>query len=66
MSSFLFLVMHTDRTKGYPFHILVNPGIVPEKYRCPICKNLVRQAVQLPQLTDPKIVCFQCHQESCR
>lgn len=48
--------------KGYPLNMLVRPADVPKKYICTICDNVVRQAVQLPELAE--IICSACHEHS--
>ena len=61
----LFLEMDAENpVKGYPLDAVVSPADVPSKYICAICSHVVRQAVQLPQLADPKIVCNACHEQS--
>ena len=48
--------------KGYPLNMLVRPADVPKKYICTLCDNVVRQAVQLPELAE--IICSACHEHS--
>lgn len=59
----LFLEMDADNPrKGYSLNMLVRPADVPKKYICTICDNVVRQAVQLPELAE--IICSACHEHS--
>lgn len=49
---------------GYNRSIFLNLRDIPKKYFCTFCNHVVRRAVQLPDLADPKIVCWDCYKRN--
>ena len=50
---------------GYHLKIFENVSDI-EKYKCTICSNVLKDAVQLPQLNCPERACVKCYTENIR
>lgn len=44
---------------GYDLEIFTDDGI--EKYKCCICRKVIKDAIQLPQLDRPTRACLACY-----
>ena len=50
------------RSVGYSLKIFVNIRAVSD-FICAICMNVLKDAVQIPQSTNPKRACQSCYKE---
>ena len=58
-------IENPTRSTGYNLKLFIDPQSV-EKFICPICKNVLRAAIQIPQSNDPKRACEVCYKENIR
>ena len=56
---------HSTRNTGYSRKLFINPEAIT-KYICAICKNVLRDPVQIPALSDPKRACENCYKDNIR
>ena len=52
-------------TGGYQLKIFKNVSDI-EKYKCMLCRNVLKDAIQLPQLNCPGRACVKCYTENIR
>ena len=50
---------------GFNVNIFINSQEV-DKFICTICKNVLRNAVQIPESNDPKRACLDCYKDNIR
>ena len=53
------------RNGGYKLEIFVDSEVA-KTFVCAICKNVLRNPVQIPQSNNPKRACQDCYQDSIR
>ena len=60
--------MEVDYPKSIAGHNpkLFNDQQAIKKYICAICNNVLKDAVQIPQLADPKRACHDCYTNNTR
>ena len=56
---------HSNQSAGYNRKLFINPEAIT-KYICHICKNVLRDPVQIPSLSDPKRACQKCYKDNLR
>ena len=56
---------HPPQRKGYSLKLFIDPKVA-EKFICTICKNVLKNAVQVPESTDPKRACQDCYKDNIR
>ena len=60
--------MEIDRPpqrSGYSLKLFVDPKLA-ETFICTICKNVLKNAVQIPESLDPKRACQDCYKDNIR
>ena len=50
---------------GYNPKLFKNQQVI-QQYICGICKNVLKDAVQIPEPTDPKRACHDCYKSNIR
>ena len=54
-----------EQKGGYSLKLFID-GEAAKNFTCAICKNVLRNAVQIPQSNDPKRACKDCYEDSIR
>ena len=56
---------HPPQRSGYSLKLFIDPKLA-EKFICTICKNVLKNAVQIPESLDPKRACQDCYKDNIR
>ena len=56
---------HPPQSSGYSLKLFIDPKPA-EKFICTICKNVLKNAVQIPESLDPKRACQDCYKDNIR
>ena len=56
---------HPPQRSGYSLKLFIDPKPA-EKFICTICKNVLKNAVQIPESLDPKRACQDCYKDNIR
>ena len=54
-----------EQKGGYNLKLFID-GETAKNFICAICKNVLRNAVQIPQSNDPKRACQDCYKDNIR
>ena len=60
--------MEIDRPpprRGYSLKLFIDPKLA-EMFICTICKNVLKNAIQITESVDPKRVCQDCYKDNIR